>query len=211
MRVKKSAIFGFVLGCLILSVPVQGVVIEPTIVAMPSAAGETFSFDYTINNPMGTSGRAFQSTTGVSGPGTLTFDSAGSEAVASAGNYWLVGNSGGAGALDLGGNSYQFGDDPFDGAAQGLAVGNVMARYSFTWDGTPGNYTFTLDTSTSNSFVLNEFFGNDALALPNPASQWWTDPIISADETSFTVAIPEPSTVVLLALGGAGLLKRRRR
>jgi hypothetical protein len=211
MRVTQSAIFGFVLSCLILSMPVQGVVVEPTNFVMPGSAGETFSFDYAINNPMGTSGQAYQSRIGVSGPGTLTFDGTGSEAASGAANYWLFGNSAGAGADDLGSNWYQFGDGPDNGVAQALSAGDVMARYSFTWDGTVGDYTFTLDTNVSNSFVLNEFFGSEILTIPDPASQWWTHPIISADETSFTVMIPEPSTVVLLALGGAGLLKRRRR
>jgi hypothetical protein len=202
MRVKKSAIFGFVLGCLILSVPVQGVVIEPTNFVWPSAAGETFSFDYAINDPTGTSALAFQATMSVGGSG-LTFDSAASEAVSSAGNYWLVGNSYEAIAIDVGGSSYQFGDDPDNALAQTLAVGDVMARYSFTWDGTPGTYTFTLDTSISNSFVYNEFFTYEALGF--------TQGGLPGQGNSFALPIPEPSTMVLLALGGAGLLKRRRR
>jgi len=203
MRVKQSAVVGIVLSWLILLAPAEGVVIEPTNVVKPLSAGGVFSFDYSINDPTGTSARAFQSTMGVSGPGILTFDSTASEAAASAGNYWLVGNSGGAGAIDLGSNSYQFGDDPFDGLAQTLAVGDIMARYSFTWDGTEGWYTFTLDTSISNSFVMNEFFSNEALGFTPGQYQ--------GQGSSFDVYIPEPSTMVLLALGGAGMLKRRRR
>jgi hypothetical protein len=203
MRVKKSAIAGIVLSLVILLAPAQGVVIEPTNVVMPSAAGETFSFDYAIYDATGTSARAFQSTVISVGGSGLTFDATASEAVSSAGNYWLYGNSGGAGAIDLGSNSYQFGDDPFDGLAQSLAVGDIMARYSFTWDGTAADFTFTLDTSISNSFVMNEFFTNEALGF--------TPGQYPGQGSSFGIYIPEPSTMVLLALGGAGLLKRRRR
>jgi hypothetical protein len=171
---------------------------------MPSVAGETFSFDYFINDATGTSAWAFQSTMGVSGPGTLTLDTTSSEAVASVGNYWASGNSGGAGALDVGSNSYQFGDDLVDTLVpRTLAVGNLMARYSFAWDGTEGVYTFTLDFDTRNSYVLNEFLGSEALGF--------TPGKYEGDSSSFSVLIPEPSTLVLLALGGAGLLKRRRR
>jgi outer membrane lipoprotein-sorting protein len=214
MRVKKSAIFGFVLGCLILSVPVQGVVvIEPTIVKMPGSTGETFSFEYAINDAAGTTALAYQSTISVSGPGTLTFDVTGSEAVVVDNtSYWIYGNSLDVGATDLGGGVYEFADTPDDPATEALLNGDVMARYAFAWEGTVGDYTFTLDLDTDYSFVYNASTWNaDALALPDPASQWWAAPIISADDTSFTVHIPEPSTMVLLALGGAGLLKRRRR
>lgn len=203
IRVIQSVFFGFALSCLILSVPAQGVVIEPNIVEMPGSAGGTFRFDYTINNPTGTSARAFQSTMSVSGPGTLTFDAAGSEAVASTNsNYWLFGNSGGAGAIDLGGNSYQFGDDPCDGLAQTLTSSDIMARYSFTWDGTVGDYTFTLDTSISNSFVMNEFFSNEVLQF--------TQGQYPGQGDSFMVTIPEPTTLMLFALGSAVLLKKRK-
>lgn len=205
MRVKQSAVVGIVLGWVILLASAQGaIVIEPNVVAMPGSAGETFSFDYAVNDPMGRSAAAYNSRISVSGPGTLTFDATGCAAVADNDDYWLSGGIGmGVTTFDFGGGIYEFGDGPDDALPRALSVGDIMARYSFTWDGTPGDYTFTLNTDPYYSFILNAVYDPEALQF--------TPGDYTGQGDSFTVTIPEPSTVVLLALGGAGLLKRRRR
>jgi hypothetical protein len=84
-----------------------------------------------------------------------------------------------------------------------LLAGDIMARYAFTWDGTVGDYTFSMDTDIANSFILNGItFGNDALAF--------TSGQYPGDQSSFTVAIPEPASLALLALGGLALRRRSR-
>jgi hypothetical protein len=205
MRVKQSAVVGIVLGWVILLAPAEGaIVIEPTNVVLPGLAGETFSFDYAINDAMGRSAAAYQSRMSVSGPGTLTLDITASEAVADNPDYWLSGGTGlGAVAKDIGGGVYDFWDSPLDAVGRALSAGDIMARYSFTWDGTPGDYTFTLVSDTYYSFILNASYVKEALQF--------TPGQYPGQGDSFTVTIPEPSTMLLLALGGAGLLKRRRR
>lgn len=187
------------------------VILQPDNIMMPTSTGGLFSFDFVISSdPMGIYGQVFQSTISVSGPGTLTLDAASSAAVATVDDYWLLGNSGGAAAIDKGGNIYQFADDPWDAYAPELATNDIMARYAFTWDGTVGDYTFTLDLHTDNSFiVLDGFISYKALQLPDPVSVWWSDPIIDAEIDSFTVHIPEPTTLILLALGGMAVLRKR--
>ena len=163
MRMMKNAICTFVLSCVIFTMPLYAVEITPSNVVLPNSAGDIFSFDFVISNAMGTSAQAFQSTIGVSGPGGLTFDGTSSEAVDSVADYWVFGNSAGAIAIDLGSNSYQFGDGPDDGIAQLLAIDDIMGRYAFTWDGTAGDYTFTFDFDTTKSYILNGLFQTEAL------------------------------------------------
>jgi len=88
----------------------------------------------------------------------------------------------------------------FDGAAQLLNDGDIMARYAFTWDGTEGLYIFTLDFNTNNSSILNSNFITEALEF-EPES----DPL-----GSFSVYLPEPITVNLFVLGILGILRRRK-
>jgi hypothetical protein len=203
MRVMKSAVAGIVLSLVILLVPAQGVVIGPDNVVIPGSAGGVFSFDYSIYDATGTTATGYQSRVGVSGPGTLTFDSTSSQAVANDPGYWVYGNSLLAQAIDVGGGNYEFGDSPANPYYEALVNGDIMARYSFTWGGTEGWYTFTLDTAVGNSFVLNDSFVSEVLGF--------TQGQYPGQGSSFDVYIPEPSTMALLALGGAGLLKRRRR
>lgn len=204
MRVKQSAVLGIVLGWVILLAPAEGaIVIEPNNVVMPGSAGEIFSFDYTVSDPMGRSAAAYQSRVSVSGPGTLTFDVTASEASAGHPDYWLAAGAGDAVAKDIGGGVHDFWDSPTDALARPLSAGDIMARYSFTWDGTEGDYTFTLVSDTYYSFILNASYVKEALQF--------TPGQYPGQGDSFTVTIPEPSTMALLALGGAGLLKRRRR
>lgn len=187
------------------------VILQPDNFMMPTSAGGLFSFDFVISSdPTGIYGQVFQSTIAVSGPGTLTLDAASSAAVATVDDYWLYGNSADSTPLENDDGSYSFADDPWDGYAPELATNDIMARYAFTWDGTVGDYTFTLDLNTDNSFILlDDFISYKALQLPDPVSVWWSDPIIDAEIDGFTVHIPEPATIILLALGSMILLRKR--
>lgn len=206
MRAMKKAILVFVLSCVTVSMPAWGVQITPSNIVMPGSPGGLFSFDFVISNPAGVSAQSFQATVGVSGPGTLTFDSTASEEVDVEAAYWVFENSAGATALNPSSNSYQFGDGPDNGVAQALAVDDIMARYVFTWDGTAGNYTFTLDLDTRNSFIqLPITFETEALQFSQGQYE--------GNSNSFTVAlpIPEPATLITFGLCGAFLLKKRKR
>jgi len=213
MRVIKVAFSVFVLSCVAFCRLAGAVEITPSDTIPPydfvndvlvlSSAGDTFSFDFVISNPMGVSARAFQATIGVSGPGTLAFDAASSEAVASAADYWVFGNSVGAGAIDLGGGNYQFGDSPDSPAIEVLIAGDIMARYAFTWGGTVGDYIFTIDLDTTESFVMDDSWFEQTLQFN--AGQY------PGDDSSFTLHIvPEPATLMLISLGSVALLRKRR-
>ena len=99
MRLMKIIIFVFVLSCIVLTMPLYGIEITPSNVTLPTSPGGLFSFDYIISDAMSTSAYAFQSNVSVSGPGTLTFDDVNSVAVNTELDYWLLGDSGGAGAI----------------------------------------------------------------------------------------------------------------
>ena len=210
MKTIKLVITICVLICGVFFGTSKGVTIKASVSQMPGSGGELFGFDLLVSDGPNPSAQAFQATVGsVSGPGVLTFDAAASETVAGEVSYWLHGNSTGANAIDNGDGSYTFGDDPASGTAVPLVIDDIVARYAFTWDGTEGDYTFTLDLGTDMSYVLLEDFSKEALQLP--AGIWYDYPIISADSTSFTVHIPEPATIAFLGLGCLTLLKRRKR
>ena len=198
---KRKVLVVLILMLGVLCSPAEAVVITPSNIVMPTLPGDTFSFDLIIDDSMGVTVVAFQSTLSVSGAG-LTFDTDASEAVTTDPDYWIVGNSIGALAQDQGSNIYMFGDGPENPPTEALVYGDIMARYVFTWDGTESDYTFTLDLNTLNSFVLNaDTFATDALEF--------TSGDYTGDAGSFTVAVPEPTTLALLTLGGL-ILKRRR-
>ena len=205
MRVMKLAILAFALGCIVEIVPVWGIVeITPSNVVLPTSAGELFSFDLIISSSGSTDVNAsgFQCTIGVS-PEGLTFEDINSEAVIADPGYWIYDNSFDVYAQSLGGDNYRFGDSPDFPLTEILFGGDIMARYAFTWDGNVGDYTFTLDLDTSNSYVLlDDFFSKEALQL-NPGSY-------PGDISSFTVTVPEPTTLMLFALSSTILLKKRK-
>ncbi|MHC4646549.1 MAG: hypothetical protein ACYTBJ_13695 [Planctomycetota bacterium] len=210
MRVMKLALFSFLLGCVVFSGDTNAAEIQPFITSMPASSGGLFSFDLAITEDPGISATAFQATVGsVGGPGGLTFDVAASQAVDAQPLYWVYTNSDGATAIDNGDGSYTFGDDPADGLAQVLAPGDIMARYAFSWNGTEGDYTFTFDFDTTESYIqLEDFSSREALQLPT--GSWYAYPIVSADGSSFTVNIPEPATLGLFALTSLFLIRHRR-
>ncbi len=206
-KVMKSLVCVFVLSCIVFSVPAGAVVIKPDNIVLPGSAGETFSFDLTVHDPCGVTGTSFNFWVNVSGPGTLTFDEAASEAVANNTtgdpDYWIYGNSGGANARDWGSNNYEFGDDPQDTTSlEPLVAGDIMARYAFSWDGTEGDYTFSFDlANTTNNFIADMWIAEALEFIPGDQA---------GGSDFFTVAIPEPVTMLLFGLGGAVLVRKRR-
>lgn len=211
MKAIKFAIFLFLLSCGVFCGTTRGVEVQPTIVQMPISPGEPFSFDLVISTDPNPLAQSFQATIdSITGPVgfVLTFDIPSSEAVSGESAYWLYENSAGATAIYKDG-SYTFGDGPNDEFAQPLVTDNIVARYAFTWDGPEGDYTFTFDLDTAMSYIqLPDFISKEALQLPT--GPWYEYPIISADSSSFTVHIPEPATLILMAMGGLVLLKHRR-
>jgi hypothetical protein len=210
MKAIKFAILLLLLSCGVFCGKTRGVEIKPYIVLMPGSQDELFSFDLVISEDPALSAQGFQATiSNISGPGVLTFSVAASEAVSGEIAYWVYGNSAGATAIDKGDGSYTFGDGPDNGVAEPLVINDIMGRYAFMWDGTKGDYTFTFDLGTDNSYIqLDDFVSKEALQLPEGI--WYDYPIISADSSSFTVHIPEPTTLMLIAMGSLALLKHRR-
>ena len=189
MQVNKIAIAVFTVGCLIFSVQAQCVVIKPSNVALPTSAGELFSFDFVVSGAMNTSALAFQVTISI-GQSGLDFNEPISKAMANAAGYWAFGNSDNANAFVENGN-FVFGDFTTD--AELLVNNDIMARYAFKWDGTEGNYTFTLDLNTGNSFVQKEDLGIEVLQF--------TPGAYSGNSNNFIVNVPEPSTLIIFLLG----------
>ncbi|MHC4083576.1 MAG: PEP-CTERM sorting domain-containing protein [Planctomycetota bacterium] len=213
MKAIKITILLFLLSSGFFCEKTRGVEIKPSIVLMPVSKDELFSFDLVISTDPNPLAQGFQATiAGITGPDefVLTFDIPSSQAVSLEPAYWLFGNSAGANATDNGDYSYTFGDGPSGQSAQPLVTDDIVARYVFAWDGKEGDYTFTLDLNTDKSYILLEdFVSKEALHLP-VGDEWYGYPIISADSSSFTAHIPEPTTVVLLGLGSLVFLRKRR-
>ena len=197
----------FVLSVVFVSIaclPADAVVITPSNVVIPEFPGETFSFDFIIDDPMGVTAESYQSTITVSGPGGLSFNTAASQAVATDADYWVFDNSAGASAfVKTATNSFVFSDSPSNPEAETLLADDIMARYAFIWDGSAqGDYTFNLRLGERVSFVKNSITSSRE-ALQFTPGQY------PGDDNSFTVHLPEPASVILLVLGGAFLIKPR--
>lgn len=208
MRVIQATFFGIVLSCVVFSCPASGVEIQP---ANDSLSGGLFTFDLVRSDAPAFSSQGFQATMSVSGPGTMASDYDNAVAVVTEADYWLLGNSAGAEFMDNGDNSYTFGDGPGDGIAQPVAAGDILARFAFTWDGTAGWYTFAFpvddlgNIDAAQSFIMDDFWSE----LPYQFSPGGYDS--DSPDSSFKVYIPEPTAVMLFGLGGAILLRKRKR
>lgn len=204
MAGRGSILWLVLLGVNAISAPsLAEITITPSNVQIPELASEDFSFDFAISHLNGFAAQAFQSTIEISitGPGTLTFNSTRSKAVVNESEYWLTGSSM-VEAFENPAGRYVFGDFPEDAIARDLAVDDLMARYVFEWDGTPGDYTVNLDLDPAHSFVLSEWWTTEPLGFDPGA--------YTGNAGSFTVTmpVPEPATLILLAFGG--LMFRRR-
>jgi len=202
MKVIKLMILAFALVCIVETIPVCGVELTPSNVVLPTSTGGLLSFDLVISSTAPDVNVAlFQCTIGAS-PGGLTLDDVSSEAVSTETGYWIYGNSAGANAESLGGNKFRFGDSPDVSFAEILLAGDIMARYFFIWDGVANDHTFTLDLDTSESYIWLDDFSTEALQFNRGD--------YPGGDNSFTVTIPEPTTVCLLGLGALNLLQKRR-
>jgi hypothetical protein len=203
MRVLKLVILTFAMAS--ITVPAWAVEITPSELAdmvLPTSSGELFSFDYIVSDAMGVTAAGFKSTISVTGPGALTFDPTACTAVVANTDYWIYNNSDVL-AIERPGGFYEFGDGPSNPPTKDLFNGDIMARYAFTWDGTVGDYTFSLDLNTAKSYIQNGVtFLKDPLQFNRGDHP--------GDSSSFTVTIPEPATLMLLALGSTILLRKRR-
>jgi hypothetical protein len=212
MRLMKTAMSVFVLCC--ITGPAGAVVITQSDVVLPTSPGELFSFDLVVKKlPSSFDAEGCQSTVEVSGPGILTFNVASSAAVSNAPSYWLYQNSGGVktGPSGSGGKKYGFGDGPSQDTGVLGAKDSIVARYAFNWDGTVGLYRFTFDFENLNeNYVYGPYPDYETYPLKLPQGNWYSDPIVDADNNSFTVAIPEPNALILFVLGGSILLKKRK-
>jgi hypothetical protein len=192
MRVNKTIVAAFMMGCLIFPVQAQCVVsavITPSNVVLPITAGEILSFDFVVLDVMAINATSFKATISVSGPGLLTLDKPDSAAVTDEGAYWVHGNSYGVIIGTPSGDSYSFGDNPLNGVPEPLATDDIMARYVFIWDGTEGDYTFILNLNTLGFTPGSSYPGT---------------------YNSFTITIPEPSSLLIFVFGSSAVLLKRR-
>jgi hypothetical protein len=86
-----------------------------------------------------------------------------------------------------------------------------VARYAFNWTGIGGLCKFIFDFSNlDDNYVLGPSPKYESYPLELPQGNWYSYPIVDADTSSFTVAIPEPGTLILLTLGSTILLRKHK-
>ena len=181
----------------------------------PGGEHQIFSFDIVVSDPDGVSAVGFQSTLGVDLPGLIFDDDYHdpydietskliSEAVENDPAYWLfsVGDGASYGCPE-GSNQFVFSDFDTNLNFHALAAGDILARYSFIWDGTPGDYTFTLNLDKYYTFVFFDIFTPPGAIAFDPG-------LFPGGSNWFSVSIPEPATILVFALGGLFLRKRSR-
>lgn len=162
----------------------------------PLLPGDLIWFDIIVSDGLNESASAAGvrlSVTPVGHIGSLTLNTAASEAVATDAAYWLNGNSDGAAAMDHGGGAYSFGDSSMSGVDVAVASGARLARFAFTWDGVSGDYEVFVDDDMNNTFLFENF--------AKVAPDWTENPV--------TLYVPEPASVLAL-LTGAFIAWRRR-
>jgi hypothetical protein len=199
---KSSVVVLLLVLCFSIPNAKGDIAVTPGNFTMPVSAGGLFSFDLLVSDPMGKTANTFQATITYSGPGTLTFNAAESLNVKNNASYWVYGNSMGASAVYSGSNTCYFGDSPDNPASEALVAGDVLARYAFNWDGTVGDYTFSLDLNTQKSFVVTTPTYNTETLIFNRGN-------LLGGDSNFVASIPEPATL-LLAAAGIGFLRKRK-
>lgn len=192
---KKMYICGLVLVFCMYAASNASLIRPDNVALEPEEPGGFFSFDLVVEASTAFKAQAFQSGFSIEGPGVLTLVPQDCAKVSENAKYWLHGNSDGV----LVNNSLMFSDTPKNAEAQSLAKGSIVARYVFIWDGTIGDYKFTLDFPKS-YFLKDDFITKEPINI-NPGQ-------FRGDSQSFIVYIPEPMSMLLLGLGG--LLIRRK-
>ncbi len=196
------------LCCIVLTGVALGMEVKPTNFSGYTSAG-TFSFDFVVTGQPAADAASVQVTLGsiTGGTSALVLNAATSEAVKTDPAYWLAGNLPDPFATKSG-SAYLFSDGASNPPSASIDVGDKIARFAFTWDGTPGDYTFNMNLNSSNSFVDLSDFSRLSMTLPGGA--WFSGPVTGATTNSFTVSlIPEPVTIALFALGGLVALRKR--
>ena len=201
----KKSMYLLLICCCLLSISAAEI-ITLTPANLQLEPYTVFSFDLVVSSFDGTSAVGFESILGVDLPGLVFNETARlvSEMVEDDPDYWLYGVADGASyGCPEGSNEFGFADFQYESNLQALAAGDIMARYSFIWDGTPGDYTFTLNLDPAFSFYVDDLFNEHAIAF--------TPGTFTGGDNWFTVPIPEPTTLILLSLGCVVFFRERRR
>lgn len=129
--------------------------ISPTDIKLPLCTGDSLSFNFTIDEPNDVNSLCIVTTLIVE-PNDLTLDVNDCKSIAEDESYWLYGNHAGP-IVRIEDGNYLFTDRPKEPPyAIVLYEGDIIARYSFVWDGTTAQYTFIIDPNINNSHVIKD-------------------------------------------------------